>query len=197
MSSTKLLRFRRSIKNDFLESIKWIFWVLIFNIPPSSSSKPSSYGTTLNCQNLPNKWLSDCHLMLKYVNNLLPQSFKHFFSFVRYSFLRFGFFTNIGVKLFYHTRQIFIEMLCPPIFSLIPVTIISSESKFKHSYKSYTLNKWNHLVWISDFCTSDWFLFWHSALSCFIGTGIIFRPILLYKSCSYVWWPWNIRWIVQ
>ena len=73
----------------------------------------------------------------------------------------------------------------PRIFSSIPAIITSSEftSIFKHSYKSYILNKWNHLVWIFrrdfyfcclncyfNFCTSDWFHFWFS-FEFFIGTG--------------------------
>ena len=133
--------------------------LILFNIPPSTSSKPTLYeNSILNFYQI-NDFLT-VTFMFKYAKNLLPQSFQKcctLSSDIHSYGLRFSDKYRPEAS---HTTLKISSLKCsdPRTFSSIPATVISSESIsiFKNSYKSYILNKWNHFMWIfyraSNFC---------------------------------------------
>ena len=68
---------------------------------------------------------------------------------IGYSFLWFAFSDKYRPEAFC-SKTFSLKCSVYHIFSSIPITIISTKSilTLKHSYKSYILNKYNHLMWI-------------------------------------------------
>ena len=117
---------------------------ILFNIPPSSSSKPSFYENSILNIYQTNDFLTAI-FMYKYANNLLPHSFKNFFT--RSSDIH-SYCLRSADKFRPEASRTMLKkfsLKCsgPRIFSSIPITITSSKSIsiFKSTYKSYILSK--------------------------------------------------------
>ena len=117
---------------------------ILFDIPTSSSSKPSFYENFILNIYQTNDFLIAIFIY-KNANNLLPHSFKNFFT--RSSDIH-SYCLRSADKYrpeAFRTKLKKFSLKCsgPRIFSSIPITIASSKSIsiFKSTYKSYILSK--------------------------------------------------------
>ena len=117
---------------------------ILFDIPPSSSSKPSFYENSILNIYQTNDFLIAI-FMYKYANNLLSHSFKNFFtrsSDIHSYCLRSAdkYRPEVSRTML---KKCSLKFSGPRIFSSIPITITSSKSTsiFKSTYKSYILSK--------------------------------------------------------